>query len=258
MRGAGVVLLMFVALGFLAGFGVCQWVSHKPEPSAVATSHQPEVRVSPGNVTAAREPVKKAEPAAPVTKGATVTRTAHVVVKPKPANHFAEAGKMVCECEPVRVDLTQFKDETGERLKFTSPDGEILEASDKPVIGEIVGAPRLQFDAERGEAVVVAHREPAGAVVRVHADRVELQAVGILAAVAVLAHQDGAAVVLPVARAVLVRAVQVPEQQKVSLGARLARAAHLVAQRLQALVECVAAVVRIRSNRVDGDHEVPH
>lgn len=142
MRGAGVVLLMFVALGFLAGFGVCQWVSHKPEPSAVATSHQPEVRVSPGNVTAARDPVKKAEPAAPVPKGATVTRTAHVVVKPKPVNHFADAEEMVCECEPVRVDLTQFNDDTGDRLKFTSPDGEILEASDKPIIGEIAGAPR--------------------------------------------------------------------------------------------------------------------
>lgn len=139
IKTAAVSAVAYTVVVFLVGFLVRGWLD-TPEPAhGLATTAQAEIRIAPDNVIASRAPVVQPEPAVPPPKGVTVTRTAHVVVKPKP---IVDDRKLVCECEPLRIDLTQFTDETGERLQFTTPSGEILEASDKPVIGEIAGEPR--------------------------------------------------------------------------------------------------------------------
>lgn len=153
---------------FAFAFALRGFLDADPAPAqGLATSPAPAERIAPNNVVASREPVKEAVPAVPAPAGAAITGTAVATFRPRPllqpagssANQFANLRKLpdakyatggdahispdapLCSCDDIQLAVTTFKDETGERWQFYSPNADIVEATHKPVLGQMMGAP---------------------------------------------------------------------------------------------------------------------
>lgn len=138
----GILFVSYSVTVFVIGFMLRGFLDAAPPPSpGIATSAQPAERRAPNDITAAREPVKKAEPAMPAPAGATITGTASATFRPRQLMQPSGDGKPVCSCDDVQVAVTTFKDETGERWQFFSPNADVIDATHKPVLGHMVGEP---------------------------------------------------------------------------------------------------------------------
>lgn len=101
-------------------------------PAMEVVSKAPEVRQGDGSLLAAREPqAKPLPPPHAIPKGSREERRISATVSPaKP------------DCPPLRLDLSLVQDEAGgRRVVASSPDGEVIQALDMPVVAALLPQP---------------------------------------------------------------------------------------------------------------------
>ena len=119
------VLATIVAI-FAAGLATGWWLYH---PTVKPETYKPAVKQKDGSVILERNPngaVSAPMPALPRKPA----RTIQVTVKPKPVP--VEPDSCALECPAVNVRLDLVKDDDGQRVIASSPDGDIIGGMDVP------------------------------------------------------------------------------------------------------------------------------
>ncbi len=121
---------LFFALGLLTG-----WWLYKDE--VIAETPRPAVVQTDGSVVLERTPEAKPQAQAPKLPGK-LSRTVTVTVKPKPQPEPAKPNPdgfcpVAKECPALTVRLDLVKDDDGQRVIASSPDGDIIGGMDVPV-----------------------------------------------------------------------------------------------------------------------------
>jgi len=119
------LIAAIIAASFAAGLAAGWWLYH---PTVKPETYKPAVKQKDGSVILERNPngtVSAPMPALPRKP----SRTIQVTVKPKPV----EPGSCTLECPAVNVRLDLVKDDDGQRVIASSPDGDIIGGIDVPV-----------------------------------------------------------------------------------------------------------------------------
>jgi len=118
------LIAAIIAASFAAGLAAGWWLYH---PTVKPETYKPAVKQKDGSVILERNPngtVSAPMPALPRKP----SRTIQVTVKPKPV----EPGSCTLECPAVNVRLDLVKDDDGQRVIASSPDGDIIGGMDVP------------------------------------------------------------------------------------------------------------------------------
>jgi hypothetical protein len=126
-------LVRWIGLAALVGIGIMIGErTGRPVPELITAA--PSVQQADGSIIAERRP-DPAPPTAPhkIPKGAKEERRVSITVQPRPVPPTVTESGPVCDCPPVRVDLSLVQQDGGRRVIASSPDGEIVGAIDVPI-----------------------------------------------------------------------------------------------------------------------------
>lgn len=146
-----VLVLVGGSLLMGAGYGLGWWLRGTDAPATEIVASAPAVRQDDGSLVPAREPQAKPPPAPhALPRGSKEERRISATVSPaKP------------DCPPVRLVLSLVQDGAGgRRVVASSPDGEVIQALDMPIVPALVPPPARPWAA----GVSWAPREELGGV----------------------------------------------------------------------------------------------